>query len=1008
MRKFARLCCTSAALGLAAPAGMALGAERVTFLVFDASGSMWAQLEDGKSRIEVAREVIDQYAATRDAEAPIGVVAYGHNRRGDCGDIEALLPLGRHSAETLGATIRALNPRGMTPLTDSMAMARDMIPPTAEAADIILVTDGLENCGGDPCALAAEMAAEGIDIRAHVVGFALEEEAVLSLSCVPEQTGGQLFITNSGAELTEALAVVSAPDPQPETVTLRALDARDMSALAHATWAVTDAGGATVFEGTQRGIIDIEVMPGNYLADVSAPSFEGAAEFEVAEGMDGPVDVLMAKVLATLMLRGEAADTGETLDGIEWTLLDVASETAEIHLNEGGGYYPVHVEPGEYRIEGVRDDLSGAAMATATREADQHLDILLAAPEPEIAVTIEAPDEVNIGAAFEVVLSGTASSNDYMVLVPAGSDESVSRYGRMSSRVGGDGPREMSAPSHPGTYELRYYLDADHSLVARATLEVVDVEITLEAPAQVEAGSTFEIAIGGGVPGHVVIVEPDRAEDDIVSRYQRMSNSVNGDEGTISRTAPDEPGQYSLRYHSSGEHRLLASQPLEVTEAIAEASLEAPDEVGAGATIDIAWTGPDDRQDYITVVEPGAPEGTFNAYQRTSRGSPVSLQMPDALGAHELRYVHQQSGRTLASRTITLTPVSASLEAPEEALAGSTIEVHWDGPDNRQDYITVVEPGAPEGSYEAYQRTSRGSPVSLQMPDALGAHELRYVVAQSGRTLASRPITLVATAASLEAPEEALAGSTIEVHWEGPDNRQDYITVVEPGAPEALAGSTIEVHWEGPDNRQDYITVVEPGAPEGSYEAYQRTSRGSPVSLQMPDALGAHELRYVVRAAALSGRTLASRPITLVATAASLEAPEEALAGSTIEVHWEGPDNRQDYITVVEPGAPEGSYEAYQRTSRGSPVSLQMPDALGAHELRYVVAQSGRTLASRPITLVATAGSVSAPAEIPAGSNFDVSPGRVPTTIRTMSPSSRSARPKAATTTISGPRAAIR
>jgi Ca-activated chloride channel homolog len=658
------------------------------------------------------------------------------------------------------------------------------------------------------------------------------------------------------------------------------------------------------------------------------------------------VDVLMAKVLATLMLRGEAADTGETLDGIEWTLLDVASETAEIHLNEGGGYYPVHVEPGEYRIEGVRDDLSGAAMATATREADQHLDILLAAPEPEIAVTIEAPDEVNIGAAFEVVLSGTASSNDYMVLAPAGSDESVSRYGRMSSRVGGDGPREMSAPSHPGTYELRYYLDADHSLVARATLEVVDVEITLEAPAQVEAGSTFEIAIGGGVPGHVVIVEPDRAEDDIVSRYQRMSNSVNGDEGTISRTAPDEPGQYSLRYHSSGEHRLLASQPLEVTEAVAEASLEAPDEVGAGATIDIAWTGPDDRQDYITVVEPGAPEGSYNAYQRTSRGSPVSLQMPDALGAHELRYVHQQSGRTLASRTITLTPVSASLEAPEEALAGSTIEVHWDGPDNRQDYITVVEPGAPEGSYEAYQRTSRGSPVSLQMPDALGAHELRYVVAQSGRTLASRPITLVATAGSVSAPAEI------------------------------PAGSNFDVAWEGPDNNQDYVTIVEVGAPEGSYNHYQRTSRGNPLTLTAPDALGAFEVRYVI---AQSGRTLASQPVTLVAVSAELEVDGPILPGGQFQVHWTGPDNPQDYITIVDAGAPEGSYEHYQRTSRGSPVTLRAPEAEGDYEVRYVIAQSGRTLASLPVSVGAGEVSLAVEGEVTAGGVITVvwqGPGR--------------------------------
>ncbi|BBK41985.1 hypothetical protein STVA_20050 [Allostella vacuolata] len=89
----------------------------------------------------------------------------------------------------------------MTPLAESLRVAAAQIPRTAEAADIILVTDGLETCEADPCAVAAGLAGEGIRIRAHVVGFG--------------QTGGQLLRPQSGAELTQALNQIAAARPAP-------------------------------------------------------------------------------------------------------------------------------------------------------------------------------------------------------------------------------------------------------------------------------------------------------------------------------------------------------------------------------------------------------------------------------------------------------------------------------------------------------------------------------------------------------------------------------------------------------------------------------------------------------------------------------------------------------------------------------------------------------------------------------------------------------------------------
>jgi len=98
-------------------AGTAARAETVTVMVFDASGSMWNRLEGDRSRIEVARDVMGEYFATRDTGTPISVLAYGHRRRGDCGDIQVIAPMQRHDGSDLTQRLRALNPQGMTPLT---------------------------------------------------------------------------------------------------------------------------------------------------------------------------------------------------------------------------------------------------------------------------------------------------------------------------------------------------------------------------------------------------------------------------------------------------------------------------------------------------------------------------------------------------------------------------------------------------------------------------------------------------------------------------------------------------------------------------------------------------------------------------------------------------------------------------------------------------------------------------------------------------------------------------
>ena len=83
---------TSLALGAASMAQETGSHTKAsTILVFDVSNSMWGQI-DGVSKIEIARDVIGDMVRDWDEDVDLGLVAYGHRRKGDCSDIEAVIP----------------------------------------------------------------------------------------------------------------------------------------------------------------------------------------------------------------------------------------------------------------------------------------------------------------------------------------------------------------------------------------------------------------------------------------------------------------------------------------------------------------------------------------------------------------------------------------------------------------------------------------------------------------------------------------------------------------------------------------------------------------------------------------------------------------------------------------------------------------------------------------------------------------------------------------------------
>ncbi|MFV2091850.1 MAG: VWA domain-containing protein [Hyphomicrobiales bacterium] len=93
-------------------------------LVLDASGSMWGQIE-GISKMQIAREVVSNMLDNWNPKRNLGLMAYGHRRKGDCGDIQTLARVGPVDPVAMKALVNSLNPRGKTPISAAVRLAAE-------------------------------------------------------------------------------------------------------------------------------------------------------------------------------------------------------------------------------------------------------------------------------------------------------------------------------------------------------------------------------------------------------------------------------------------------------------------------------------------------------------------------------------------------------------------------------------------------------------------------------------------------------------------------------------------------------------------------------------------------------------------------------------------------------------------------------------------------------------------------------------------------------------------
>lgn len=176
-------------------------------LILDASGSMLKRMGNQR-RIDIAKTAVANVVENVLPEGmPLALRVYGHKEAGSCRtDLEQkLAPLDKAALLAKLDTITAVN-LAKTPIADSLAQVGKDLANAKGRRWVILLTDGEETCDGDPSAVLEKLAADGVNVRLNIVGFAIDDNALKAeFSSWAKLGGGNYFDAGAAQALNEAM-----------------------------------------------------------------------------------------------------------------------------------------------------------------------------------------------------------------------------------------------------------------------------------------------------------------------------------------------------------------------------------------------------------------------------------------------------------------------------------------------------------------------------------------------------------------------------------------------------------------------------------------------------------------------------------------------------------------------------------------------------------------------------------------------------------------------------------
>ncbi len=625
-------------------------------LVIDASASMstaWAG--HGGDRFGAVRTALDTVTPLLErlkSPPDITIRVFGGDSTpidpDACSDTRLVFDWDSPSSPRLTTVLDDVSPRGSSPLARALEAARSDLGTPGPNDLVLIIVDGGDLCGGDVGAALEALSADGEGAEVHVFGFSLDptDEAELSEATFhPVLWPAQL--------IQGMISVLAHRMPLPTEESPIALKLDDSG-----TWP-----DALIIQGSwnkdpipvnpRRATPFFSANPGTATITATAEDGRNARLVRVPVVPEEPLRLTLGPpVQSELQVRVTEAgwNLAPTLV-VEWSGFDPAPDRLVLQEPDTPGASWLHAEPvaGAQGRRVVPVPHAGKEISVQLRSRSAVGVRILA----ETIITLDdftprlrAESTAEPGTTVGFTWEEPSFPGDLVTLVPA--DAAPEEIGTPQDALSGP-PIDFFIPMDQCRYELRYIDGRSFGVVARTPIEVSGPRAGLAVPEAIVIPQTLEVhwwgpAIAGDV---ITLAQPDDEPDTYVDWADPAG-------GSPARLRPATgPGTFEVRY-VDGEGRILASQPIEIVEAMV--TLDVPETAVAGGRIRFRWTGPARPKDFLVVIKPEEKLPKRLDFAYASEGSPTSLAAPARAGLYEIRYIEGSSLRELAKATIRIVP----------------------------------------------------------------------------------------------------------------------------------------------------------------------------------------------------------------------------------------------------------------------------------------------------------------------------------------------------------------
>lgn len=507
----------------------------LAYLVLDASNSMWGRI-DGRPKIELAKEVLIKLVNDLPTRVNTGVTVYGHRSENDCADIQDISPIGIMDRRDITEKITSITPKGKSPLTAVLRHVTDLIKEYDGPKTIILISDGVEACGQDPCEAMKALKAQDIKFRIEVIGLDVNEQSAAQLRCIAQESGGAYQHVKSSNQVTQATSAVKAENPSqfPDQAAPPAGESAVVRAI------------PTPFTPKVRGRGKVNFEHDRWLL---RPHYWRLIDVETGEEVGRYKELIETEVPAgTYLLAWRQYEHGSTEIAIHNRLVVDPGRVTTVPLFTAMRLnVPNWVRPP--RFWGLRDLVSGETLVTFTvfepvLVPSGEFDLVWRQYENRADTISFGKIEIESGRVNDIALdtSITPKFSDwvneepyYWGLRDADTGEWISRfYGRLEGQL---------VP--PGTYVVVYRLSADSTDSILGQVNVPEGETT---EFLIDSGIGLEKEEKSAPPQLVEFSELDDSGN--VLRVVRLIRSL----GPI----PLKPGKYRVSYLAADDKRKIS------------------------------------------------------------------------------------------------------------------------------------------------------------------------------------------------------------------------------------------------------------------------------------------------------------------------------------------------------------------------------------------------------------------------------------------------------------------